>query len=221
MSKKLKNEVIKFYNKVYKNRPFEKNIGGCGFLSSFTIYSALKKIRPKLIVESGVLRGQGTYFLRKACPNAKIISIDIYPEKRIYTLKKNTKYSTKDFYEHDWSKIPKNSLVFFDDHVNQFTRFQQSFFSGFKHVLFDDNKLEDDFMYTLKQVKKRTGFSRKYRKSNRYGNLIKKIFEYSKQEIKKVIFSISNSFGKKIFKDDLYYIDLDQLYDIKKKKLSF
>ena len=51
----LKKEVPSFY-KIYKNRPIKNNLGGMRASHMFACYFMLKKIKPKVVIESGVLR---------------------------------------------------------------------------------------------------------------------------------------------------------------------
>ena len=58
-------------------RPIKNNQYGMKIPHLFNLYLVLKKLNPKLIVESGILAGQGTWLMQNACPEAKIISFDI------------------------------------------------------------------------------------------------------------------------------------------------
>ena len=104
----------------------------------FALWFMAKRLRPELVVESGVLRGQSTWLLEQACPEAKLICIDPALEKRTY-ISDRAVYSPKDFTEHDWADVPERSLAFFDDHQNAYLRIQQCAWFGFRHVIFEDN----------------------------------------------------------------------------------
>jgi hypothetical protein len=146
--------ILKYFNEfylLYKNKPIANNKYGICFPHAFAIYYFLKKIKPKFIVESGIYKGQSTWLIEKTLPKTKLLSIDIKLETREYISSRiNTKYSNLDFSNHDFSKIPRDSLVFFDDHQNFYQRLQQAYFFGFKHIIFEDNYPPDkgDF-YTL------------------------------------------------------------------------
>jgi hypothetical protein len=143
---------------LYKLRPIKDNIGGMKAPHMFATWFMVKNLNPDIIVESGVWRGQSTWLLRQACPNAKIISIDLNLEAREYVDNAVT-YSDKDFSEHDWSEITENSLVFFDDHQNAYKRLQQCKWFGFKHIIFEDNyPPSQGDCYSLKKAFANAGF---------------------------------------------------------------
>ena len=108
--KKIRND-IKSFLRLYANRPIKDNSGGVLFGHAFALHYFLKKLKPKLIVESGTFKGQSSWLMRQTCPKSKIVTLDIYPNKLEYKNKK-IKYLYKDFTLCDWSKIPKNSLIF-------------------------------------------------------------------------------------------------------------
>ena len=129
-------EEFKNFLPLYESRPIKNNLGGMQLQENFFTYFFLKKIKPEFIVESGVYKGLGTWFIEKACPNAKILSIDLYLNKREYISKsKLVEYSSKDFKEQDFSELPKNSLVFFDDHREALERIIYSKWFGFDYFL--------------------------------------------------------------------------------------
>ena len=103
---------------LYQNRPIKSNAGGKGFNHCFATYAIVKKLAPKVVVESGVWRGQSTWLFEQACPAAQLVCIDPSPEFRIYTSNRAT-YHMDDFALIDWSHIDRESaLCFFDDHQN-------------------------------------------------------------------------------------------------------
>ena len=156
----IKIELNKFI-KIYDKRPIRKNKGGMRFSHMFAFYYILKKIKPKLVIESGVFKGQSTWLIRKTLPKTKIISIDIDLSKRQY-ISRSVKYSNLDFKFHNFSNLPKNTLVFFDDHQNHIDRIIQAKWFGIKHVVFEDNYPVNfgDF-YTLKHALFKKGFQHK------------------------------------------------------------
>ena len=68
---------LRYFEIIYKKKPIKKNIHGMNFPHMFAFFFILKKIKPKVVIESGVFRGQSSWLIQQACPNAKIISIDI------------------------------------------------------------------------------------------------------------------------------------------------
>ena len=122
------------------------------FTHMFYFYLILKNLKPELIIESGVFKGQSTWLIENTLPNSDIISIDIDLKKREYISKK-AEYRTIDFKFNEFKNIPTNSLVFFDDHVNHVDRIKQSNFFGIKNIVLEDNysSYDGDFQ-TLKQI---------------------------------------------------------------------
>ena len=150
------------FKEFYKNRPIINNIHGMMFPHMFATYFILKKLKPKFVIESGIYKGQSTWLIENTLPECEILSIDIDLSKREYISKK-AKYSDLDFKFHDFSKIPSQTLVFFDDHINHLERLQQSQFFNIKNIIFEDNYAanQGDF-YTIKHAYQNSGFNHKY-----------------------------------------------------------
>ncbi len=145
------NELDNFIH-LYQNRPIKDNKGGMLFPQMFYFYFVLKKINPELVIESGVYKGQSTWLIENTLPNSEIIALDIDLSQREYISKKAF-YSSKDFRFHNFSKVPNNTLVFFDDHVNHIERIIESKFFNIKNIVLEDNYSagSGDFQ-TLKQL---------------------------------------------------------------------
>eukprot|EP00668_Euglena_longa_P029488 GGOE01036837.1.p1 GENE.GGOE01036837.1~~GGOE01036837.1.p1 ORF type:complete len:497 (+),score=120.83 GGOE01036837.1:44-1534(+) len=161
-----------FIRDVYPRRPIKVNTFGMRLSHAFGCWFIVKTLQPKYILESGVHRGQSTWLMRQAAPEAKIISMD--PRTDMTYWDKGTTYYTgngvgksgydvkpfKDFAEIDWSFIvDKNeALILWDDHQNEFKRILKAYELGFRHMIFDDNwsPLQGD-NYSLKQVCDETG----------------------------------------------------------------
>lgn len=176
-------EEIKNFSKIYKERPIIKNICGMRFQHMFMTYFILKKIRPSMVIESGVFRGQSTWLIERTLPSCKILSIDIDLSKREY-ISKRAIYSNIDFKDQDFSNIPEDTLVFFDDHVNHFERLQQAKFFNIKNIILEDNyQINEGDFYTLKHAFSGVGFNHKFTKLSLFKtfwiffkNIIKKFF---------------------------------------------
>lgn len=126
---------------IYKRRPIKNNFGGMTSTHLFWTWYVLKKIQPAHVIESGVYKGQGTWIISHACPDAKIYSIDPNLAIRIYVNEK-VRYYIKDFNIINWAKEgldEENTVCFFDDHVNAYLRLQQMKWMGFKKAMFEDN----------------------------------------------------------------------------------
>ena len=129
---------------IYNKRPkiTDNNHGGMNSSHLFPTWFFCKQFNPKYIIESGIWRGLGTWFFEQACPNAKIISIDVNLGRREF-ISPNVKYITTDFSLNNWDElIPKkdrkNTLVHFDDHqgIGRITQCKEL---GFKYIMYEDN----------------------------------------------------------------------------------
>lgn len=205
--KEIKKYLSDFYL-LYKKRPIKDNKGGMFFGNMFGLYYFLRKIRPELVIESGVYKGQTSWLIESVLPNSKILSIDPDLSQRRYISKK-IRYSNIDFKNQNFKNIPKNSLAFFDDHQNQIERLMQSKWLGIKNVVFDDNYPvgRGDF-YTFKHAYYKKGFNHPLT----FKNIIKSSIIFLLMIIK-----------KKIVKN--YYISIDalksRLRDQKPNKFDF
>lgn len=151
-------QSIDEFSIIYSERPIKDNQGGMKAPHMFALWFMVRQLSPDLIIESGVWKGQSTWLLEKACPDAKLISIDLNLGNREY-ISDNAIYLDRDFSEQDWSEVTNRSLVFFDDHQNAYKRLQQCKWFGFRHVIFEDNYpvLQGD-CYSLKKIFANAGF---------------------------------------------------------------
>lgn len=132
-------EAVPEFVAVYRSRPIAQNPLGMGFNHCFATWFILRTMQPKLVVESGVWRGQSTWLIEKAAPDAEIVAIDPQPQSRVYTSRK-ARYETADFSRLDWSRADVgNAVVFFDDHQNAYERLKDMRWLGFRHAIFEDN----------------------------------------------------------------------------------
>ncbi len=143
---------------LYATRPVKDNVGGMKAPHMFAVWFMARKLSLDLIVESGVWKGQSTWLLRKACPEAKLISIDLNLRQR-ECICSDVLYSDRDFSEHDWDEVTERSLAFFDDHQNAYKRLQQCRWFGFKQAIFEDNyPVTQGDCYSLKKAFAGAGF---------------------------------------------------------------
>ena len=175
---------LKNFSKIYKDRPIKNNKGGMRFEHMFATYFILKKINPPVVIESGVYKGQSTWLIEKTLPKSKIISIDIDLGQREYVSKK-ADYSKLDFQYQNFTRLPKNSLVFFDDHINHLDRIKQAKFFNIKNIILEDNYRPNkgDF-YTISHALNNAGFVHKLNRLS----LIKTLVIFFKQFFKKFIY---------------------------------
>ena len=151
-------DLIEDFTDIYSSKPIVNNDGGMGFNHSFALYCILKENKPSLVVESGVWKGQSTYIIENAIPEAEIICLDISYENIEYRSGKS-EYIIGDFNSVDWSKYNiENSICFFDDHQNSMDRLKEMKWWGFNKCIFEDNYPvnEGDF-YSIKQIQREVG----------------------------------------------------------------
>lgn len=144
---------------IYAERPIRDNSGGMKSAHMFATWFALKMLQPKVIVESGLWLGQGTWLLGQACPDAELHCIDPNLE-RIQYRSAQARYYQQDFASLDWNHLPKeDTLLFFDDHQNAYERAKTAKWFGFKHLMFEDNyaALHGD-VYSFKKAFAHAGF---------------------------------------------------------------
>ena len=206
-----RNHLQKKFNnfiKIYKDRPIKNNRSGMKIEHCFALYSILKKIKPKYVIESGVWKGQTTWLIKSALKNSKIFSIDIDLSQRelIY---KDVKYLDNDITKYDWSKLDKEqTLIIFDDHVCFSKRLRFIKKNKFKHIIFDDNLPNNHIGY----------YTPRMMNTNQY--LIKKEFiKYTNvfRLIKFMIRLLKKNFSIKT-KIIFYYNYIKIIYPIKNKR---
>ncbi|MBF0348251.1 MAG: hypothetical protein HQL81_11340 [Magnetococcales bacterium] len=151
------------FAELYQHRPIPENRGGMGAPHMFAIWFILKKLQPRVIIESGVWLGQGTWFFERACPHAQLHCIDINLERIRYRSKKAI-YHDRDFSRIDWTALPRReTLLFFDDHQSAHERVKTAHWFGFSHLVFEDNYPPGQGdCYSLKHVLAHSGFKRNF-----------------------------------------------------------
>jgi len=175
-------EIIKKYleefREIYKERPIKNNDGGMKSPHMFYCWLTAKLLSPELIVDSGTFKGASAWLFKTACPKAKILSFDLVPKYRTLTTK-GVEYYDYDFSRHNWINLPSNSLIFFDDHQNAYTRLQQCKWFGFQNIIFEDNyPVKQGDCYSIKKIKSGKGFLQEFKKKsfkNNYQKIIHKI----------------------------------------------
>ncbi len=111
--------------------------------SGFALWYVLRNVRPKVVIESGAFKGQSTWIMRKALPDARIISLDpAAPKKFLSGVEYLVKDSFRDFKEIDWAKMgvdPDETVVFFDDHNSLYRRMFEENKYGFYRFIGEDS----------------------------------------------------------------------------------
>jgi hypothetical protein len=145
---------------LYTRRPIRDNAGGMRTPHLFGAWFVLRKLQPAAIVESGVWRGQGTWFFEQACPQAELHCVDVNLTRLEYRSTR-AHYHQGDFNTLDWRSLPPaETLLFFDDHQDAYERLKTVAWFGFKHCMFEDNYAPGTGdCYSLKAVLAGSGFA--------------------------------------------------------------
>ena len=148
---------------LYARRPIRDNAGGMRSPHLFAAWFVLRKLQPAAIVESGVWRGQGTWFFEQACPQAELHCVDVNLT-RLEFRSSRAHYHQGDFNTLDWRDLPTDeTLLFFDDHQNAYERLQTVAWFGFKQCMFEDNYAPGTGdCYSLKAALAGAGFTPYY-----------------------------------------------------------
>lgn len=135
-----------FVNNIYDNS-FSTNNGGMSSPDMFTLFYALKTVKPKVVIESGVWNGLSTKLIRKTLgTEAIIICLDPrdLPSNGYRDNNSNTIYCLgKNFIDFDSLNLDqydaKTIFAFFDCHQNAPLRLLQCKKKNIIHCLFNDN----------------------------------------------------------------------------------
>lgn len=148
------------FRDIYVHRPFFRNNYGMRVEHSFALWYTLRSLRPtpSTVVENGVHQGHSTWLIKKALPQARIISIDPnVPSHTEHGVEYFVGKNFTDFNKIDWNSRhldPEKTVIFFDDHQSSFRRIlKEGRLFGFKRYMIDDNyDLNEGDNYSLKQA---------------------------------------------------------------------
>ena len=150
------------FMKLYKSRPIVDNGGGMNSSHLFWAWYAVRKLKPSCIIESGIYKGQGTWFFRNALPGVRLFCIDPQLNQRVY-IDDDAEYFSQDFSLIPWYEKNidlSSTLCFFDDHQNAYERLQQMRWMGFSHAMFEDNyPIKQGDCYSMKKIFSCVGFT--------------------------------------------------------------
>jgi hypothetical protein len=146
-------ESLQRFATLYQQRPIRDNSGGMKYNHCFAAWFVLQKLQPAVVIESGVYKGQGTWLIEQACPEARIASLDI-SFKRLQWRSDHASYFECDFKNVDWTGWNLgDSIALFDDHQNAFKRLQEIYWAGCRRALFEDNyPVGEGDCYSLRHV---------------------------------------------------------------------
>lgn len=132
------NEIAEFMS-ILPACPVSQEGGGGSFSAAMLLWVVAKALKPDVVVESGVFRGFTTWLLRQACPRAHQYAFDITFAER-QRVEQEVEY-----HETDWMSVPVkmtdgvSTLIYFDDHVDQWRRIREAAERGFRYIIFDDS----------------------------------------------------------------------------------
>lgn len=121
------------------------NDGGMRLPHQFAVYTVLRLLQPKIVIESGVWNGVVTKVIRNTLPKAYIISVDPSCRTKEQSSDNHEVICGQNFQDFKnmrarWSTIDKEeTLILFDDHQSGFLRTIQAQQFGFKYIIVDDN----------------------------------------------------------------------------------
>ncbi|OGW72367.1 MAG: hypothetical protein A2Y02_00865 [Omnitrophica bacterium GWA2_52_12] len=138
-SETLLRDWVREFHELYARRPVPYNPNGLQFQGSCWLFLTARSLQPRLIVESGILRGHSSWVLRQACPQAQLHLFD--PDfSHLEWRDPQAEYHEQDWAGFDFGTVDSGqALVFFDCHVNQCLRVAQAHAKGFRRLIFDDN----------------------------------------------------------------------------------
>jgi hypothetical protein len=138
-------QEVRLFFADYMASPFRNPRGGSRMGNLLWLNLIAKSFAPDLIVDSGTYTGASAWALARGNPRARIFSFD--PDmSRLKLRAANVEYIGK-----DWTSIGpstfhgKDTLVYFDDHVDQCRRIEEAFDRGVPTAIFDDDYAINEF----------------------------------------------------------------------------
>jgi hypothetical protein len=129
----------------YLASPFRNPRGGSRIGNLLWLNLIAKSLVPDLIVDSGTYTGASAWALARGNPRARILSFDL-DMSRLKLRASNVEYIEK-----DWTGMApstfhgKVTLGYFDDHVDQCRRIEETFDRGIRTAIFDDDYAISEF----------------------------------------------------------------------------
>jgi hypothetical protein len=140
-------EELDAFLKNYYLKEMDTNGGGMRINDMFSFYLLLDKLKPEVVVESGVWNGQSTKLIRRVlgdtckilCLDPRAVEVNGFTDTNTNTIY----YTGNNFIDFSSLSLEKynleNVLCFFDDHQNYAQRLLQCIEKGITHVFFNDN----------------------------------------------------------------------------------
>jgi hypothetical protein len=117
--------------------------GGVGENDFIVLRSLAEVVQPSHYIESGVFVGSSLYAFHSCPAVQRIWAIDPDLSNLKYSDKTpgRTSYiDSQDFSEIDFGELPKNTIAYFDDHINTMNRILQAHRKGIRILVFDDSE---------------------------------------------------------------------------------
>lgn len=132
-------EICNFIADYRRFKAKNNRTGGMFLNNTIGLFAVASYIQPDCVIDSGTFTGNSAWALRQACPKARVISCDISHA----ALRKRV--SGIEYRRSDWTDVPlvtgpeSRTLAFFDDHVDQILRIEESQARGIRFLVFDDD----------------------------------------------------------------------------------
>jgi hypothetical protein len=125
-----------FYQQ-FLDSPFRGQGGGSRFNNLAWLYLIAKAMKPRFVIDSGTFRGASAWAFSLA--GVKVYSFDIDLSRLAYRTN-SVVYTESDWTAFDWDGFDfSNSLIYFDDHLDQVRRLIEASQRGIPLAIFDDD----------------------------------------------------------------------------------
>jgi len=123
----------------YMKSPFREPGGGSRFNNLVWLSLLARAFNPAVIVDSGTFRGASAWALKFGAPNAEVWSFDI-DMSRIELRTPGVEYREQDWTTFDFGeRMGPQTLVYFDDHLDQVRRLSEAHKRNVGLAVFDDD----------------------------------------------------------------------------------
>lgn len=130
-------EVLARFYDAFLASPFRRNDGGSRFNNLAWLHLIAKAMQPSFVIDSGTFRGASAWAFSTA--GAKVCTFDI-DLSRLARRAENVVYSKSDWTAFDWGTTDfSNTLIYFDDHLDQVRRLIEAAQHGIPVAVFDDD----------------------------------------------------------------------------------
>jgi hypothetical protein len=132
-------EMVRELFFAYMKTPFRQPGGGSRFNNLLWLSILARAFNPAVIVDSGTFRGASAWALKFGAPNAEVWSFDI-DMSRIELRTPGVEYREQDWTTFDFGgRLGQQTLVYFDDHLDQVRRLMEAHERNVGLTIFDDD----------------------------------------------------------------------------------